>query len=174
MNSWLELERRFRALAPSLAHCRIDAQWGAAGEYWRIAGSATSPISTEYEILSTMAGQLLQRVLSEKIESEQSLLAIQDPKIRWYNALKLKSPQFGHQNYAQQINEDGTSAGFIFMGSVSQIAEASANLCLAFQVSHPIVERPSRWQWLHENYIRALIIGTVLALVGAVAKALIG
>jgi len=173
MNSWLELEKRFRALAPTLAHCRIDAQWGAAGEYWRIAGGVPSPTTNEYEILSTIAGQLLQRVLSEKIEGEKLLLAVGDPKIRWYHALKLRSPSFGDYSYGEQRHEDGSSAGFIFTGSISPIAESSANLCLTFHASHPIVEHTSRWRWLHDNYIKALIIGGILALVGAASKMLI-
>ena len=166
MNSWLELEQRFRALAPALRHYRIDAQWGAAGDYWRIAGSASNPATTEYEILSTLAGQMLQRVLSQKVESEKALISIEDPKIRWYTALKLLSPSFGNNLYAEQVKEDGSSGGFIFTGTISSIGEASANLCLAFHASHPIVERTSRWRWLHDNYIKAIIIGCILALVG--------
>jgi len=173
MNSWLELEQRFRGLAPTLTHCRLDAQWGAAGEYWHIAGSS-SPATTEYEILSTLAGRLLQRVLRQKIESEKALLSVEDPKIRWYTALKSQSPSFAHGIYGEQRNEDGSSVGFIFTGNIRSIAEASANLCLAFHASHPIVERTSRWRWLHDNYIKAIIIGGILALVGAAAKVLIG
>ena len=138
MNSWHELEQRFRALAPALRHYRLDAQWGAAGEFWRITGSTNGPTTTEYEILSTMVGQLLERMLSKKIEADKTLLAIVDPKIRWYNALKLLSPSFGGFSYGEQTNDDKSSAGFIFTGSIRPFAEASANLCLTFHTKPPV------------------------------------
>lgn len=170
MDSWLDLEQRFRVLAPELRHHRLDAQWGAAGEYWRIAGSGTTPATEQFEILSSLAGQLFGRVLKGGNELETLLLSTADTKLRWYKALKARSSSFGHQSYGEQLNENGSSGGFIFTGTVNQIAEASANLCLAFHSSHPIVERKTKWQWLHENYIRALIIAVVAALVGAAAK----
>ena len=174
MKSWLDLEARFRGLAPNLQHCRLDAQWGAAGEYWRIAGTGPTPSTHEYELLSAVAGQFLGQVLIPRKEGEKTLLQVTDPKIRWYSALKLLSPSFGNKSYGQQLNEDGRSAGFIYIGSVSSIAEASANLCLSLQASHPIVERKSKWQWLHENYIKGLIIGIIIVIVGAVAKLFTG
>jgi hypothetical protein len=76
MKSWLELEQRFKTLAASLQHFRLDAQWGAAGEYWRLAGGGTTPASHEYEILSAMAGRLLERVFSSANESEQAALQV--------------------------------------------------------------------------------------------------
>lgn len=173
MKSWLELEQRFRALAPSLQHFRLDAQWGAAGEYWRLAGGGTTPASHEYEILSALGGRMLQKVLSTASESEQALLQMKDPEVRWYNLLKARSPFFGDRSYGQQLHEDGSSAGFIYTGSVRQPAEAAAVLCLALEASHPIVERKSKWQWLHENYVKAILVGAAVALLGAVAKLLI-
>lgn len=170
MKSWLELESRFRNLAPNLRHYRLDAQWGAAGEHWRIAGGGSNPTTQEYELLASLGGELLGKVLKKKNEADQALLQITDPKLRWYNALKNKSPMFGHNGYAEQIKEDGGSAGFIFTGTVDNFAEASANLCLSFQTSHPIVERKSVWQWIHENYIKSVVIAIITAIVGIVAK----
>ncbi len=173
MDSWLEIEQRFRLLAQELKHHRLDVQWGAAGEYWRIAGfGGQTPATEQFQILSSLAGQLLGRVLKGENKVEQLLLATADTKLRWYHALKALSSSFGDQSYGEQLNEDGSSAGFIFTGTISQIAEASANLCLAFHASYPIVERKSKWQWLHENYIRAIIIGIVVTIAGAIAKLL--
>jgi hypothetical protein len=174
MKTWLDLEARFRALEPALQFCRLDAQWGAAGEYWRIAGNVSPMARQEYELLSGVAGQFLEQVYSSKIEKEQALLAIVDTRTRWYNLLKQTSPVFGDRSYGEQLNDDGSSAGFIYTGSLNSMAAAAANLCLALQASHPIVERKSRWQWLHENYIKALVVGIVVALVGAAAKFLLG
>jgi len=149
---------------------RLDAQWGAAGEHWRLAGVGLTPSSHEYEILSTIAGQMLERVLRPPIEAEKSLLDISDPKVRWYTLLKTNSPFFGDRSYGEQLHEDSSSAGFIFTGTLSRPAEAAAVLCLSLHASHPIVEKKSKWQWLHDNYVKAIVIGTILALVGAVIK----
>jgi len=171
MESWLELEKRFRSLTAELKFCRLDAQWGAAGEYWRIAGSSRTPATEQFEILSSLAGQLLQKALTGPTGTEKQPLAAEDPKLIWYKALKSNSRSFGDQSYGQQFNADGTSAGFIFTGSLNNIADAAANLCLALHASHPpLAERKNRWQWVHDNYIKALIIGTILAIVGAAAK----
>ncbi len=170
MNSWLDLELRFRNLVPALQHVRLDVQWGAAGEYWRLSGGGRTPASHEYEVLSGLGGRMLQRVLSESKESERALLAIADPKERWFNLLKSESPFFGARSYGQQLHEDGTPAGFIYTGTISHPAEAAAVLCLSLQVSHPIVEHKSRWQWLHENYVKGIVVGTVLAVVAAAVK----
>jgi hypothetical protein len=109
-------------------------------------------------------------VYSKKKEGEAAFLEIEDPRRRWYCLLKLSSPTFGDRSYGEQLNDDGTSAGFIYTGSLTSIADASANLCLALQASHPIVERKGKWQWLHDNYIKALVVGAILAVVGAGVK----
>lgn len=172
MKSWLDLEQRFRNLVPALQHVRLDAQWGAAGEYWRLAGGGLTPASHEYEILSALAGQMLELVLRKSVDAEKLLLDISDPKVRWYNLLKTNSPFFGDRSYGEQLHEDGSSAGSIFTGTLSRPTEAAAVLCLSLQVSHPITERKSKWQWVHEHYIRAIVIGSVLALIGAAIKLL--
>lgn len=151
------------------------------GEYWSIAGGGSNPTTQEYELLASVGGELLGKVLKKKNEADKALLQITDPKLRWYNALKIMSPMFGHSFYAEHIKEDGGSAGFIFTGTVNNFAEASANLCLSFQASHPIVERKSIWQWIHENYIKSAvitiisaIITAIVGIVGIVAKHFIG
>src|SRR5258708_6254163 len=101
MKSWLDLEQRFRNLAPSLQHSRLDAQWGAAGEYWRLAGVGVTPATHEYEILSTVAGQLLEKVLRPNEETEKALLGIADARTRWYNLLKSQSPFFGNRSHGE-------------------------------------------------------------------------
>jgi hypothetical protein len=170
MNSWLDLEQRFRALSLSLQHCRLDGQWGAAGEYWRIAGAPMSPAAHEFEVLSGMAGRLLESVYRSADELEKALLAIPDPEVRWFNLLKAKSPLFGDHSYGQQINEDGSSAGFIFTGTLRQPAEASALLCLSLHATHPLLYKKSKWRTSFENYGKPILIGTILLVVGALIK----
>jgi len=172
MESWLEFESRFRALAPALQFTRLDAQWGAAGEYWRIAGAANSPVAQQFEILASIAGQQLAKALVLAGETDSPLLQVADAKHRWYRLLKESSPAFGNLSYGEQRNEDGSSAGFIYTGTLHPFAEASANLCLSLHASHPLTEKKSKWLWFHENYGKALIVGGILALVGAAAKLL--
>ena len=174
MKTWLDLEARFRALEPALQYSRLDAQWGAAGEYWRVAGTVSPTARQEYELLSALGGRWLEQALSPKKESDQVLLGISDPLLRWYSLLKASSPSFGDRSYGQQVNEDGSNAGFIYTGSMHSIGISAANLCLALQTSNPIREKKSAWAWLHENYVKAVLVGIVVAIVGALAKAFIG
>jgi hypothetical protein len=170
METWLDLETRFRSLAPSLQFSRLDAQWGAAGVYWRIAGAGNSSAAQQFEILASIAGQQLGRALTAAGESDSKLLEIADLQHRWYNLLKDSSQEFGNLSYGQQLNDDGTSAGFIYTASLHPFSEASANLCLSLHASHPIKDVKSKWLWFHENYGKGLVIGCILAVVGAAAK----
>ncbi|MDR7332454.1 hypothetical protein [Roseateles asaccharophilus] len=169
MQTWLDLESRFRALAPRLKFGRLDAQWGAAGEHWHIAGGADQLARQEFELLSAVAGRFLEQVYSAKDPDQSKLLLIEDPRARWYTLLK----QFaGVQNllHGQQLHDDGSPAGSIYSGTVTAFVESSANLCLALHTKSPIVERQSKWKWFHDNYGKALIVGVALALVGAGIK----
>ena len=94
------------------------------------------------------------------------LLQIVNPKIRWYTLLKQFVP-FQNPIYGEQRHPDGSSAGFIYSATLLSLAESCANLCLALQTNHPIVERTSRWQWFHDNYGKAILIGAVLAIISA-------
>lgn len=138
MDSWLDIEQRFRKLAPELSQHRIDAQWGAAGEYWRVTGARSSPATEQFEILSSLAGRLLLAALKGDTKEEKTIISTEDEKLRWYKALKMMSSSFENNDYAEQLNADGSSAGLIFSGTVNQIAEASANLCLTFHALHPV------------------------------------
>jgi hypothetical protein len=173
VRTWLEIEARFRALAPSLKSARLDAQWGAAGEHWHVSGGVDSLVRHEFELLCGVAGQLLERVYSKKNLDDARLLAITDPKMRWYTLLKQSVP-FQNPIYGEQQHSDGTPAGIIYSATLPSPADSSANLCLALQTQHPIVERPSKWQWFHDNYGKALIVGVVLALIGAAIKIFTG
>lgn len=172
MENWLDLENRFRSLAPAFQFARLDAQWGAAGVHWRIAGAGNPTAVQQFEILASLAGQRLERALVAAGQANSELLQIADAKHRWYSLLKESSPAFGNLSYGQQLNDDGSSAGFIYTGSIHPFSEASANLCLSLHASHPIRDIKSKWVWFHENYGKGLVIGCILALVGAAAKLL--
>ncbi|WP_156480581.1 hypothetical protein [Aquipseudomonas alcaligenes] len=174
MKTWLDLEGRFRALEPQLRNARLSGQWGAAGDHWHIAGLVDSMARQEFELLSGVAGRWLEKVLSTKNETDRELLDIPDPKIRWYVLLKRSSPAWKTDLYGEQRADDGSPLGIIYGGTMSSVAAASANQCLALQASHPLREEVSKWKWIHDNYIKGLVVGAILALVGAAAKLLFG
>ena len=173
MQTWLDLESRFRSLAPRLKFGRLDAQWGAAGEYWHIAGGVDAAVRQEYELLCGVAGRFLEQVYSSNDPDQARLLEIGNPTTRWYTLLKNFA---GTQNliYGEQRSDDGSSAGFVYSATVISFVESSANLCLALHAEKPIVERQGKWKWFHENYGKTLIVGVVLAIVGAAIKFVAG
>jgi hypothetical protein len=173
MKTWLDIEARFRVLAPGLKSCRLDAQWGAAGEYWHVAGGADPVVRQEFELLCGVAGQLLEKVYSAKSPDQAVLLDIPNPKVRWYSLLK-QFANFQNLIYGEQRHPDGSSAGIIYSASLPSFVESCANLCLALQTQHPVIERPGKWQWFHDNYGKAILVGAVLALISAAVKLFTG
>lgn len=172
MKSWLELEARFRALEPKLHDARLSAQWGAAGEHWHISGMVNPMDRQEFELLCAVGGKWIEKVCSKKNDSDRELIEIQNPRNRWYTLLKNSSPLFHPDFVGEQKNNDGSSAGFIYSGTINSMAAASANLCLSLHVSHPLTEEVDRWKWLHDNYIKAIVVGVILLAVGTIAKLL--
>jgi hypothetical protein len=171
LNTWLDLEARFRALELPLKSACLNAQGGAAGEHWHLSGPMMGALpKQEFELLSAVAGAMMAKALSVKITSELELLNIPDPKIRWYTHLKQACPTFRIDLYGEQKNYDGSSAGFIYSGTLQSIAASAANQCLAMHTSHPLREEVNKWKWFHDNYAKAIVVGVVLTIVGAIAK----
>lgn len=138
MKDWLEIEARFRRLAEPLQQMRLDFQWGAAGEYWRLAGVRGSPITNEFEAIATIAGRHLESVLPkqddvfERINGESSKLH------KWYRAVKELTEDFEFGPYGTQADENGNSKGNIYTGSIPRPVLTSANLCLYLHENYPI------------------------------------
>lgn len=172
MKSWLEFESRFRALIAPLQFVRLDRQWGAAGEYWTLAGSQ-SLATQEFETLSALAGKQLPKVLKPDSENHAVIVAEPDDKIRWYRALVLLTGQFQHSTPAWQNDDQGNFAGHLFHGSLQNLGQNAANLCLHFQAALPLPEK-SRAQRLWDDYGSKIFVGVVLALVAALLKLWLG
>lgn len=139
MKSWLDIEQRFRKLVDPLQYLRLDAQWGAAGEHWRLAGMQRNSRVKEFETLTSIAGNALAETLDQESELGRILLAEQNPRIRWYRALKATSGEFQQRLPSEQLNEHGDFAGHIFFGSIANVVEVSANFCLTMHVEHPLM-----------------------------------
>jgi len=138
MKSWLEFEDRFRRIAFPLQYLRIDFQWGAAGEYWNLCGMPANALNRQFEALAELAGLAL--LETAKIHSDQLQLVAKekDAKHVWYRALKELTHDFKFGFYGTQHEEDGSYAGTIYTGSISNIGEASANLCLWLHARYPL------------------------------------
>ena len=141
MKSWLEFEERFRSVAKSTQYHRIDFQWGDAGEYWRLCGAPSNTHSHEFEALSELAGSALKKCADKHKELLPIVTLEKDPKHIWYRAIKELSGKFETGQPAHQVDKKGKFAGNIFSGTVYNIGDVSANLCLTLHGRHPIQEK---------------------------------
>lgn len=128
--SWSKLEQRFKDLEPALQSARIAGQTGAAGEHWRLAGASSGDARRRFNAVAAMASTRLFQDFPSEIRRFPELESESDPVIRWYKALQFIADRYEDYRYAEQINDDGSSGGFIFTGSIDQPATASATFCL--------------------------------------------
>lgn len=165
MKTWLDYEERFKRLSPRLEHSRIDAQTGAAGEHWRVVGLTNDKEALhEFDTLCTIAGRKATDVLKGN-GSYSEILDHEDPKIRWYRLLKIHSTSYDHGLSGYQTEDDG-SKGWIHAGTISNIGEGSANLCLWLEAHCPITQ--SWYKTLYEDYGKEIIVGIILIIISAI------
>jgi hypothetical protein len=91
METWLDIEQRFRTLAEPLRFLRLDVQWGGStGEGWHLAGMGRTSVVAEFEALSAIAGDALVKAFAG---SPQKPDWLSDPESdrRWFRALKEQS-----------------------------------------------------------------------------------
>lgn len=169
MQSWLNLEQRFRSLISSLGDARLDDQTGSQGEHWRIACGYSKQAIREFELLSILAGKLLNAVGENKTELT-NIIHHSKPDISWYRALKEFSNAHESKFYAITKDERGNETGVIFTGTIYNIAENSANLCLYMEVNYPLKSTLYKKLWV--NYGREILVGVIVTLLGAALLAI--
>lgn len=136
--SWCELEQRFRELEPLMQYARIDGQTGAAGEYWRIAGGAERDAERRFIAIAAIASNRLFQDFHDIVITHTDLAQESDPAIRWYKALRDIGGRYEHSHrHLEQRNNDGSSGGFIFIGTINLPAAASATFCLELAARAP-------------------------------------
>lgn len=140
MRSWLDFERRFREISEPLRGLRLDFQWGAAGEHWRLAGMGREPKVRQFEGCAILAGQLLERCFDDSTHIGRLILSETIYTERWYRAIKELSGEFDQNLFAIQQDKDGNNAGYIYSGSIQNVVEVAANVCLHLQASYPLEE----------------------------------
>jgi hypothetical protein len=130
--TWHELEQRFRELEPALRFSRIDSQTGAAGEHCRTAGVSDQDARRQFDAIAAIASSRLFQDFPGDVSSNANLARESDPTIRWYKALRDIGARYEHGPIAEQLNDDGSSGGFIYTGTINNPVTASATLCLEF------------------------------------------
>ena len=74
MLTWQELDKQFHALSPALASARLDIQWGAAGEYLRVAAYFDVEAKERFRALSMLAGRQACSLLAPRVRRSQAHL----------------------------------------------------------------------------------------------------
>jgi hypothetical protein len=133
MKTWPEFEQRFRQIATHLQDFRIDFALGAAGERWGLCGMPPNSFSRQFEALAELAGKALQECSIKYPELLPLIPMEKKLKHIWYRALKELSKEF----------KTNLLAVHIFSGSVMNIGEASANLCLLLHARYPLTIKES-------------------------------
>lgn len=177
MLTWQKLREEFQDCEEALRFVRIDYQWGASGTYYRPAGMLGAAKLKQFESLCSFAGTKLSEIQPEEIS--EAVLALSSPVDRWYEALRQYSGLFITGPIARQLNEDGSSAGHIFTGSIHDPVQASV-IC-ALQLSEKPVKEVEPQGWLDrlEKFLSnelkqrryfwgfiAFVVATIIAILG--------
>ncbi len=170
MQKWSDLEKRFRLLIPKLKYLRLDCQSTDEGEIWRLVGKPTSQPEKEIELLSVVAGRLLKDVGQNKSELKE-IINHNDPKICWYRALKKFSGSYKPGPPAYWTDKESNNIHWVFIGSIDELAESSANVCLQMELYYPV--RLKIYQKLWNDYGREIIITVVGTVIVAVILAIL-
>lgn len=138
METWLDIEHRFRTLVEPLRFLRLDVHWGGStGEGWRLAGIRRTSAVAEFEVLSAIAGDAVVKAFTGSTQKPDWL---SDPESdrRWFRALKEQSGAFEFGHIVWEADEDGKKTGTIYGGGINNVVEVSANFCLTMHRKFPL------------------------------------
>lgn len=170
MKKWFDLEKRFRLLIPELKFLRLDNQTSDEGEIWRLTGLPNSQKEKEFELLSVLAGRLLQELGPNKSELKE-IVGHHDPKICWYRALKKFSGSYKPGPPAYWTDKGGNNVRWVSIGSIDELAGNSANVCLYMELHYPV--KLGFYKKLWNEYGREITITVVGAVIIAVILAIL-
>ncbi len=140
MNTWLDIEKRFRDISPSLSGVRLDHQWGDAGEYWRVAGGSHDNNFEQFEILASIAGQLLEKSLPKNDPVLEKIVNEESYENRWYRAVWELTNKIENYTFGIMKNDNDEKVGQIHSAMIFNVVNVSANLCLRLHALYPIKE----------------------------------
>jgi hypothetical protein len=162
MLSWKELEEEFSKLKGPLQSSRIDVQWGDSGEHWRIAGSMDKTVLQRFKQLACIAGEKLLEV--DQVKNYKEIINENDPEIRWYKGIKNLLDNSFEFKFCGTMRDDKNNnvTGHIYAGSIYNIAEYSANLCLKMMPKEKDNKKNvSIFNKIWNKYAVGIIIGMV-------------
>jgi hypothetical protein len=84
MGTWRDLQAQFRQLEPLMEKARLEHQWNATSDDWRIGGSVDLESAKRFRALAAEAGDLLR---SSGAQAPADVAAEADAARRWYLAL---------------------------------------------------------------------------------------
>ena len=174
MDSWLDIEARFRELASPMRHIRLTSQTGADGEHWRLAGVYDRVLFEQFENLCRLAGEQLTAVCAND-SSYAEILDHSDPLIRWYRALGMQPRAVTNPMSMYSENPDGTR-NWSHVGDIEHVPQMAANLCLRLHGTHPISSEIAEASWvaqIWDKYAMPILIAVVSGLILALLTQLI-
>lgn len=140
MNTWLDLEKRFRDIAPTLSDVRLDHNWGDGGEHWNIAGGFRSGNLEQFKILVQLAGQLLEKSLPKEEQLLEKIMAEDAYERRWFRAVWETTNNRENFLFGTIKDDEGKEIGHIYSAMIYNVVDVSANLCLRLHALYPVKE----------------------------------
>lgn len=98
----------------------------------------SNALCRQFEALAELSGLALVECAETHVELLPTVANEREAKYAWYRALKELTNDFEFGSYGTQHKEDGSYAGTIYWGSISNVVEASANLCLLLHARYPL------------------------------------
>lgn len=131
MNTWKELERAFREIPNPYDGLRAD--WSHQDDipnHWILAGWYNRDTLDHFEALARSAGR---KVLHSKValtECLNEVLEEQDDLTRWLTVIKQMTNRYKDYRVGGLYDENNQFVGNIRMGTIDNVIEASALLCM--------------------------------------------
>ena len=145
MSTWRSFEKDFREIPDPYNDLRAD--WSHQEyipNHWRLAGSSLRLGGDRFEQIAKLAGKelLLDRAIISIIPKEVTQES--DPFKRWLTALRLMTKRFKQGMVGTLLDANNQPAGHVLTGTVRDVIESSALLCLKLAVEEvPSSHQPS-------------------------------
>ncbi len=135
MSKWRSLEKDFRDIPDPYNDLRAD--WShqeAIPNHWRLAGGSFRAAKDRFEQIAKLAGKalLFDRSIISSLPKE--VIQEKDHLIRWLTALRLMTNRFEYGPVGRLLDTNNQPVGHLLTGTVHNVIECSALLCLQLAV----------------------------------------
>lgn len=131
MNDWKEIEKSFLEIQDPFKDMRAD--WSdqpSIRNHWRIAAGIDNFARSRFEVLAKYAGKSLLNSAYAINKCSANILNITDDMARWLTAVREMTGKFTFGSMGTLLDSDENSIGTLCTGTINQVIEASALLCL--------------------------------------------